>query len=270
VIVLNLDGKDITLDPGTKMAPFQTLHWAHAAAPGLALNNGKVDTIITPEQKVTDNLVLHVGSVAITPQGGVSGTVKVAFVGQQAIRLRQMALGNADATKGEIERMIAQQVPSGVEARVDRVTFMDDPTRQLVAVVNLSGSLGAPAGGRIVLPRNFFSTRESNPYPEDDARTNPVDVHYPAEEQDQITYILPAGFTVEGKPEDAVLKWESNAAYEQKAKVAANSFTSTRVLARGFTLLEPKDYSGLRDFYQKVVTADQQQVVLAPAAQAAN
>jgi hypothetical protein len=270
VIVLNVGGKDITVDPGTKMAPFQTLHWAHAAAPGLALNNGKVDTIITPEQKVTDNLVLHVGSIAITPQGGVSGTVKVAFVGQQAIRLRQMALGNADATKGEIERMIAQQVPSGVEARVDRVAFMDDPTRQLVAVVNLSGTLGSPAGGRIVLPRNFFSTRESNPYPEDDARTSPVDVHYPAEEQDQITYVLPAGFTVEGKPEDAVLKWESNAAYEQKAKMAPNSFTSTRVLARGFTLLEPKDYSGLRDFYQKVVTADQQQVVLAPAAQAAN
>jgi len=270
VIALNIDGKDITVDPGTKMAPFQTLHWAHAAAPGLALNNGKVDTIITPEQKVTDNLVLHVGSVAITPQGGVSGTVKVAYTGQQAIRLRQMALGNADATKGEIERMIAQQVPSGVEARVDHLAYMDDPTRQLVAVVNLSGTLGSSAGGRIVLPRNFFSTRENNPYPADDARTNPVDVHYPAEEQDQITYVLPAGFTVEGKPEDAVLKWESNAAYEQKAKVAPNSFTSTRVLARGFTLLEAKDYSGLRDFYQKVVTADQQQVVLAPAAQAAN
>jgi hypothetical protein len=270
VIALNLDGKDITVDPGTKMAPFQTLHWAHAAAPGLALNNGKVDSIITPEQKVTDNLVLHVGSLAITPQGGVSGTVKVAFLGQQAIRLRQMALGNADATKGEMERMIAQQVPSGVEARIDRVAYMDDPTRQFVAVVNISGTLGSPAGGRILLPRNFFSTREGNPYPEDDARTNPVDVQYPAEEQDQITYVLPAGFTIEGKPEDAVMKWESNAAYELKAKLAPNSFTSTRILARGFTLLEPKDYSGLRDFYQKVVTADQQQIVLAPAAQAAN
>jgi len=270
VIALNVEGKDITVDPGTKMAPFETLHWAHAAAAGLALNNGKVDTIITPEQKVTDNLVLHVGSISVTPQGGVSGAVKVAFLGQPALRLRQMALAKADAPKSEIERMLAQQVPSGVEARVDRVANMDDPNRQLVAVVNISGTLGSPAGGRIVLPRNFFSTRQGNPYPEDSDRISPVDVHYPAQEQDQITYVLPAGFTVEGKPEDSVVKWESNAAYEQKAKVAPNSFTCTRVLARGFTLLEPKDYSGLHDFYQKVVAADQQQVVLTPAAQAAN
>lgn len=270
LIALNVDGKDVTVDPGTRMAPFGTLHWAHAAAPGLALNDGKLDSVITPEQKLTDNLVLHVGSINVSPQGGVSGAVKVAFVGQQAIRFRQIGLGNPDAAKSEIERMLALEVPSGIEARVDRVANMDDPNRQLVAVVNLSGTLGSPAGGRIVLPRNFFSTRQGNPYPADANRTSPVDVHYPAEEQDQITYILPAGFTVEGKPEDASLKWETNAAYEQKSKVAPNSFTSTRVLARGFTLLEAKDYSGLHDFYQKVATADQQQLVVAPAAQAAN
>jgi hypothetical protein len=34
------------------------------------------------------------------------------------------------------------------------------------------------------------------------------------------------------------------------------------VLARGFTTLDPADYDGLRDFYQKTITADQQQLLM--------
>ena len=35
-----------------------------------------------------------------------------------------------------------------------------------------------------------------------------------------------------------------------------------RILARGFTLLDPSEYGKLRDFYDKVATTDRQQVVL--------
>ena len=271
VISLQAEGKEIVLDPGTRMAPFATLHWAHAAAGGLALNGSKVETIITPEQKVTDNAVIHIGSLNVAPQGGVSGTLKVAFIGQDAIRLRQLGIrSGADAVKSDLDRMIASQVPSGVEARVDHVVYLDDPNKQLLAIVPISGTLGTPAGARIILPRSFFETRESNPYPSDDARTSPIDVRYPMQEQDQITYVLPSGYNVEGKPQDSAEKWESNAAFQLKLKADPSSVTTARTLARGFTLLEAKDYSALRDFYQKVATADKEQLVLAPTAQATN
>ena len=271
VISLQTDGKEVVVDPGTRMAPFATLHWAHAAAGGLYLDGGKVETIITPEQKVTDNAVIHVGSLNIRPGGGVSGTLKVAFIGQDAIRLRQIGVRDgAAAVQNQIDSMIARQVPAGVEAKVDHVVNLDDPNKQLLAIVPVSGTLGTPAGARIVLPRSFFDTRESNPFPSDDARTSPVDVHYPMQEQDQITYVLPAGYSVEGKPQDSAEKWESNAVFQLKLKADATSVTSARTLARGFTLLDAKDYTGLHDFYQKVTTADQQQLVLASGAQATN
>jgi hypothetical protein len=41
-----------------------------------------------------------------------------------------------------------------------------------------------------------------------------------------------------------------------------------RLLAYNFTLLDPKEYSDLHDFYQKVAAADQQQLVLVRAPQA--
>ena len=166
--------------------------------------------------------------------------------------------------------MLAREVPAGIEAQVDHVAFLDDPSKQLLAVVPVSGRLATHTGNRLVLPRLFFETKETNPFPAEAERTLPVDMRYPAQEQEQITYDLPAGFTIEGKPEDTVLKWEENAAYELRSKQEPNSITTARVLARGFTLLDAKEYNPLRDFYQKVVTADQQQIVVNSAAQASN
>jgi len=37
---------------------------------------------------------------------------------------------------------------------------------------------------------------------------------------------------------------------------------TARLLARGFTMLDAKDYGALRNFYEQVVVADRQQIVL--------
>jgi hypothetical protein len=267
LIALTIDGKEILVDPGTKMAPFETLHWSHSASGGVALAaNGKVETVVTPMQKFTDNITVRAGSLNLTPQGALSGTLKVGFTGQRAIELRQLALlSGADAVKAQLDKLIASQVPAGMEAHVDHIANFDDASKQLVAVVPVSGSLAAPAGKPLTLPRFFFESKETNPFPADPSRTLPIDMRYPAQEQEQVTYVLPSGFALTAAPQDSTLKWEDNAVYELRSKTSAGSVTSMRVLARGFTLLDAKDYAPLRDFYQKVVAADQQQLVLSAA-----
>ena len=267
LVGLELDGKETLVDPGTRMAPFATLHWAHAGAGGVAMGAGnKAEVIVTPLQKNTDNSTLHVGTLNVSPQGAVSGSLKIAFIGQKAIELRQLAIkSGVEAVNSEINTMIAQQVPAGIKATVDHVVYLDDPGKQLLAVIPVSGSLPKNANGRIELPRNFFEAQEQNPFPPESSRTLPVDMRYPAQEQEQITYVLPAGFTLEATPQDTNLKWEENAAYQLRTKVQGSSITNARILARGFTLLDPKDYEQLHDFYQKVVTADQQSLLLAAA-----
>jgi hypothetical protein len=131
-----------------------------------------------------------------------------------------------------------------------------------MAIVQVSGSLASPAGNRLSVPRLIFDSRETDPFPADASRTLPIDMHYAAEEEEKITYQLPTGFTLEGTPQETKFNWANNATYVVRSSVDANSVTTTRVLARGFTMLDPSDYSGLRDFYQKTITADQQQLVL--------
>jgi hypothetical protein len=47
-----------------------------------------------------------------------------------------------------------------------------------------------------------------------------------------------------------------------KSSAAGNDLTVMTALARAFTFLQPEEYGQLRDFYQKVAAADQQQLVL--------
>jgi hypothetical protein len=264
LVAMSLDGKDVLVDPGTRMAPFEILYWAHSGAGGVRLDAGnKVETFITPLQKNTDNSILHVGTLNLTPQGSVSGTLKVAFIGQRAIELRQVGIkSGAEIVKEEINRMIAAQVPKGIQARVDHVAYLEDSSKQLLAVINVSGSFTRNSDGHLIVPRLFFEAQEKNPFPVDKLRELSIDMRYPAQEQEQITYVLPRGYTLKENPQDANLRWEENAAYQLRTKVAGDSITGARVLARGFTVLDAKDYEQVRDFYQKVIATDQQELVL--------
>ena len=266
VMALTLDGKDVYVDPGVKAAPFQTLYWSHAGAAGVSMpSNGRIDTVITPMAENTDNVTTRVGSLHVGSNGNVSGSLKIGFTGQQAIRLRQLAIRSGpEALKSELNEMMAAEIPAGVTVRTDHVANLEDYTKQLVAIVPVSGTLGTITGGRLILPRLLFESRESNPFPSNENRTLPVDMRYPTQDQEQITYEFPAGYTLEGKPADSVYHWEQNAVYQLKSKVDTNAVTTARVLSRGFTLLEAHEYEPLHNFFQKVVTDDQQQLVLAP------
>jgi transglutaminase-like putative cysteine protease len=267
VIGVNVDGQEIVLDPAEKMAPFKTLHWSHAAAGGVAMAaDGKIETIITPLEDNKDNTVVRVGTLTINAQGEVSGTLKVGFVGQEALQYRQMALrSDSSMVKQELERRIARQVPDGVQAHIDHIAGLDDAGKQLVAVVAVTGSLAVHAGSHMVLPRVFFETKETDPFPTEESRLLPVDVHFPALEEEQIVYVLPSGYSLEGKPQDATLKWGENAAYKLISKVDATSITTGRMLTRGFTLLSASEYAKLHGFYDEVAQADRQQIALSAA-----
>jgi hypothetical protein len=271
VIGVMIDGKEIVVDPGAKMAPFQTLYWGHAGSAGVAMAaNGKVETVITPLQVNTDNTVVRVGNLTVDAHGAVSGTLRVGFVGQQALEWRQMAVRTDGITVlKELEKTLAAEVPDGVQVQMDHIVGLDDPNKQLVAVLQVSGSIADKSGNHIAVPRVFFDAKETDPFPEEPGRTLPIDMHYPTAEKEQITYTLPKGLGPDGKPQDTTLKWEDNAAYTLKSKVDAGSITNGRSLARGFTVLDAADYGKLRDFYQKVVQADRQQIALT-GAQAGN
>jgi hypothetical protein len=65
------------------------------------------------------------------------------------------------------------------------------------------------------------------------------------------------------------LPWPEHATLVVKTTPGTGSIEIKHIFARGFVLLEAKEYPALRDYYQKIAASDQQQLVLVKAPGAA-
>ena len=264
LVILSTGGKDIELAPGEKMCPFQTVNWRHSSAGGLTQSAKGVGAVTTAAQQYPDNKTLRIGDVTLDGNGALTGNFQFVMTGQEALYWRQTALRNdPEELKKQFDHNRLESIfPDGVEAHIDHFTGLDDPNVNLIAVINAKGAIGAATSKRLMLPAFFFETRGTQPFVAQEKRTQPVDMHYGDLVTDQVTYHLPAGFTVEGASQDNKISWPQHAILTVKSVSAPGQITIAHSLASAFTFAKPEEYQDLRGFYQKVAGSDQAQLVL--------
>jgi hypothetical protein len=163
---------------------------------------------------------------------------------------------------------LQEEFPDGVQAEFDHFLSLDDYNSDLMGIVNVSGNIGAATGKHFFLPGFFFESHTRHPFVAQDKRTTPIDVQYARLVTDDVTYHLPPGFGVESAPQAAGAAWPDHAVLKAASTTSADSVEVTRTLAYNFAILSANAYPSLHDFYQKVATADQQQLVLTRASAA--
>lgn len=264
IIIASIGGKDVVLDPGEKMCPFQGVHWKHTGAGGIRESADGRAASVSPLLPYTSNSITRTGDLELDAHGAVSGGLRYIMSGQEALYWRQQALLNdQDEVKKRFDRSLAQSVPEGVEAHIDHFLGLDDPDVNLMAIVKVQGVLGSATSKRLLLPGYFFEARGHRPFVNESKRLEPVDMHYAERVVDEVTYHFPAGLSVEGAPKDNRIIWEKQADFLTKTVSTPGQITIARSFARGFTFVKAEQFEDLRGFYQKIATSDQQQLVLA-------
>jgi hypothetical protein len=264
IAVVELGGKEVFVDPGQKMCPFGLLAWKHTLAGGIRENEKGATFGVTPGSNYTQNLVERIANLMIAPDGNLSGTVQFVMKGQDALHWRQLAVRNdPDEVKKQFTEWVQRVMPDGVLADTDHFVALDDPNANLITVVKVHGVMGTATGKHYFVPGLFFESHTANQFAAEDKRQIPVDVQYAKKVIDQVTYHLPAGFTVESAPQATSVPWQGNAVMKIVSKTNPDGVTVARELAYNFTLVDAKDYALLHGFYQKVDAADQQQIALA-------
>jgi hypothetical protein len=265
--VVHIGDKDMFLDPGEKMCPFGALHWKHAMAGGLLLSGDGPVLKVTPALALRGSEVRRVADLNVDENGNVKGSVRYIMDGPEALYWRQRTLSNdLDEVKKEFNESMRAYLPEGVQAEFDEFLGLEDYEATLMGIVKVSGNIGGATGKHFFLPGLFFESRAKHPFVSEDKRAIAIDVHFPKAEQDDVTYHLPPGYTVETLPAAANISWPDHAMLKITSTAGASSVTVSRVLAYNYTLLQPTAYPNLHDFYQKVATADQQPLVLTRAA----
>jgi len=262
VIHLRLDGKDIYLDPGEKLCPFGQLHWSHSLT--AAVEEGGKEPVFTPPNNFKDAVSAHSADLALDPRGSVTGTLKVLMNGPEALRWRQL---NLLAGSQEVQRQIGESIrailPQGFESEIAAVQGLESVAGFVSVSAKVSGQLGVATGKGLELPGLFSITNIHPEFISERTRETAVDMHFAEQVIDDVVYHLPAGYSVSSAPQSAQLAWPDHAAFVVKTQPGDGMIEIKHISARAFVLLDPKDFSALRDYSQKVAASEQQQLVLA-------
>jgi hypothetical protein len=263
LVILELGGKEVFLDPGEKQCTFGQLHWKHTLASGIRLSDKGPVLALTPANPYSSAIVKRVADLEIGADGSVKGVARVAMTGPDALRWRQLSLENdEDEVKKQFNEYMQGEVPDGVHAEFDHFLGLDDSNSNLMGIVKISGNIGTATGKHFFLPGLFFESQAKHPFVAEDKRTTPIDVQYAKFDLDQVAYHLPDGFSVESMPQTPSAEWPTRAVLKIVSKASGTSVIVERNLAYNYTILPPTEYPNLHDFYQKVAAADQQQLVL--------
>jgi len=263
IAVVNIGGKEVYLDPGQKLCPYGDLHWKHTLAAGFRESDKGMAAGTTPAAPYTTNVTDRIADLTIDASGNVKGTIRFVMRGQEALHWRQLTLRNDESEiKKQFNESIRKDLPEGVQADFNHFLGLSDYESNLLAMVDVSGNLANVTGKHLFLPELFFASHASHPFVAQDKRTTPIDVHFAQMNQDEVTYHIPAEFTIDNPPAPATLAWANHAAFKASSTVKGNDILTARTVGYNFTILEPKEYGDIHDFYQKVAAADQQQLVL--------
>jgi hypothetical protein len=263
IAVADLDGKQVFLDPGEKMCPFGSLHWKHTLTNGFLLSAIGGVMAKTPVPNYTSSILSRTAVLTVDATGSVKGSARFVMSGPSALKWRQLTLENdPEEVKKLFDESFHDNFPQGVQASFDHFLALEDYKVNLIAVVNVTGSLGSTTGKHLFLPGLFFESGSKHPFVTEDKRLTPIDMRYAELDNDDVTYYLPPGYSVESMPQNTGAQWENRAALKIASSAHDTVAQITRSLAYNFVVLGPRDYPDLHAFYRKVAAADQQQLVL--------
>jgi hypothetical protein len=262
IAIVELDGKDEFFDPGQRYCPFGQLEWTHTITQGLRQTEHGTEIVTTAAPGYKTNAMLRTADLRLDPDGKVHGSIRITMTGSEALRWRQLALRtDEEEIKREFENSVQRDVPPGVEVKTHHFLSLAEYDKALMAVLDVSGSMGTATSKRVFLPATFFEAG-SKPVFVHDKRTLPVDLDYSYAVRDTVVVHLPPSFALESVPKDADIPLPKNAVYQATFKQSEGKLEATRLFVLANSLYTAAEYPALKEFYQKVNAKDQEQAIL--------
>ena len=263
VVLVNLNGKDLYLNPGNPFAPFGLLPWYEMAVAGLRIGKDDGTWITTTTPEPSDAGMERKATLQLNDSGELEGNVTVTYKGLSALWRR---IDKQDADDAERKKFLEDELKSYIpvpsEAELTNTPDWNTPSPTLVAEYNLKiPNWTSSAGRRTLFAAGLFGGSEKHVF-DGTNRVHPIYFSYPYSDVDDIIIALPSGSTIANLP-DPQRDNQKVCDYSSSAEKSSGSLHLSRTLMVNVGLLDPKYYPALRKFFQTVRNGDDQQIILA-------
>ena len=262
IAAVNLNGKTMYLEPGTRFCPYGFVRWNHTEIDALKLDRKGGTFIKAPSMGYDKSVTRRNANMVLSEDGTLKGNVVLQFTGAEALEHRLDAIDSDEAgRKKDLEDELKQWLPTGSVVKMDASQGWEDGDAPLVASFNVEvPNYASLAGKRLLIPAFLFQSKQNQAFAHAQ-RKYPLYFPYPFTENDTVSFQVPAGFTLESIPqkEDAQLPF---ARYQNVSNFDGVKFISQRQLAFNGIFFPVEKYSELKTFFGKVQAGDEQQAVL--------
>ncbi len=263
IAMVKLNGNEVYLDPGTAFCPFGLVRWIHASDQGLRLEKGGGSFVAIPPAVADKTPVRRIAHVTLGTDGSLKGTVEVELRGNAALEHRLAAVEEGEAgRRKELEDEAKQWLPEGSIVSLDRVEGWEATEEPLRVFYKVEISAFAQvAGKRLLVPAALFRTTRQREAFNHSQRKYPVYFPFAYQELDNVILQSPEGYSAESTPSATDVKLASTR-FVTSRSFAGNQFVSKRALVVNGIMFPVAQYPELKGFFDKVLAADQEQLVL--------
>jgi len=262
IALVNLNGNDIYLEPGTPFCPYGMVRWNHTVTDGLRLDKKGGSFVKAPPITYDKSVTSRNANLTLDVDGTIKGTVLLEFKGAEALEHRLDAIDRDEAgRKKDLEEELKQWLPAGAIVKLAVANGWEKTDDPLVARFDIEvPNYATMAGKRLLVPAFLFTLKQNQAFAHSQ-RKYPVYFPYPFTDTDVVTMKLPQGFTLESvpQPEDAKLGY---ARYQNVSNFDGLQLVTQRQLAFNGIYFPVEKYSELKTFFSKVQAGDEQQAVL--------
>jgi hypothetical protein len=259
VIVKAVVGKrEFLMDATDRFRPYYLLPQRALNHTGFLVKNDKYEWVsIEPIGKGKQTTVVN---AALNTDGSLSGTVQVSFSDYSASYQRGL---HSNKKQEDYIKQLFRTETSGIS--VD--SFQVDRKDSLSANFRVDARITSPTYAQVLNEFIYFNPfvvgrASENPF-KLEKRAFPVDFAYPLANTYTANLEIPKGYAVKELPKDINLRLSANGgSYSRLAQSTENGVQLVERFEISQVVFSPGQYAGLRNFYEQIVAAENEQLVL--------
>lgn len=262
IAIVQLDGKDVFLDPGSKFCPYGILDWRYSANGGLRQSPKGADLAETPPPEYKQSVVTRMAVLTLDENGVAHGNIILVFKGLQAMFKRQEGGKTDDAGRKKLlEDALREMLPGNSDIALDKPPDWINQETPLIATFHVSFPYAVASGKRLLIQQHLFQVSEHARFASTQ-RINPVYFHYPWQEADEVHITLPPGVEVESLVPDDTVKTDFALYQVRQKQEAPGKIFSRRDFIMVGMVLPKENYAEVKGFFDKVKADDDQAALL--------